>query len=63
MNIPKFRNKDTGMQVYGRKYIEALTNAAYSKTKIVTIGDETVHILDFGDREADEWVCVVEVQT
>jgi len=62
-NVPKFINKGTKGIILDRKYVEPLTNAAYPpQTKIVPIGDEVVHIIDFGDRSADEWVCVVEVQ-
>ena len=62
INVPKFRNKDTKFLIHGRKYIEPLTNAAYSKTENVQVDGATVKIIDFGDRNSDEWECLVEVE-
>ena len=59
--VPKFINTKTSGIVYGRRYVEALTAAAYSRQKDVKIGEENVKITDFGDPESEEWVCEIEV--
>jgi len=57
-NVPTFKT-DQGKFIYGRKYIELLTNAVYKDQTKITIDGINIDILS-STRTEESWIVIIK---